>query len=675
MLLPRLDLAVALGVGVGGALVDVSSYARLTDGLSRRWGRDDAFYGVEPGTFSFVLDNADGRFTPENASSPLATTLTEGMSACVSVGGRLTAGVVRSVEPEFPGGDAGWARVRVTCEDALGDPSRVRLVSPTVSAALAQSPGGVWPLSDPAGSPFLSEVSGFGNPIFVAGAMTTTYGVAGTAPGGGEQITVSTGAGSLGFLAPAQVPGGFNVDQFGDSTCVGVWVTPRNLTSKLEIAAVLSVGVGGVQVYFGVEGDRFYIYTFAGPTTTYSEPFIVGEAYHLTVVYAGSDIEFRVDGVLVHSYTEIGVAQPAAVNITVGGASVTEVSLAELTFTDTRIQGEGFKQTTTGERLESLAQAGTITLGTLPAGLSPAVLVEADTDGSSLLDAFNDVVLTEQGDLYTVTTGTLTAPTTTVVVRERTRPETVSYTFDVEDELSGAPSFVRDITNLVSRVVVSSSSGDTTVSDTDLTSRAGQAGTTESVLLADSTDRRAWGEDRLIRGANTKMRIASVVVDAMTTPTDRSADMLALIPGDRVQFTGLPSTVLGFDTWDGWFLGASETHTIESHSFQLHFTPVLPDTAIYDTDRYMADGELSLNGAINSSVTSISVESTGALLDATDVPYVIQFDDEQLTVTAVTGASSPQTVTVTRGANGTTAAAHSDGAVLVGPVPDSLYAF
>ena len=55
--LPRLSLQVALGVGVAGALVDVSSYAQLEVGISRRWGRDDSFSTVEPGVFSFVLDN------------------------------------------------------------------------------------------------------------------------------------------------------------------------------------------------------------------------------------------------------------------------------------------------------------------------------------------------------------------------------------------------------------------------------------------------------------------------------------------------------------------------------------------------------------------------------------------------------------------------------------------
>jgi hypothetical protein len=177
-----------------------------------------------------------------------------------------------------------------------------------------------------------------------------------------------------------------------------------------------------------------------------------------------------------------------------------------------------------------------------------------------------------------------------------------------------------------------------------------------------------------MRGAITRLKMVTIRVDAMTTPTDRSADLLALIPGDRVEFTGLPSTVLGFSTWEGWFLGATETHNVSEHTFELSFAPVLPDTAIFDTDRFMASGELTLSGNINSSDTSITIASTGALLSTTEEPYSIILDSEELTVTTVTGASSPQTVTVTRGANGTTAASHTSGAVVVS-TPDSLFAF
>lgn len=685
----RLSLAVALGVGVGGALVDVSSYARLTDGLSRRWGRDDAFYGVEPGTFSFTLDNADGRFTPENPSSPLDTTLTEGMLACVQVGSRLTGGTVRRIEPAFPGGDAAWALVRVTCEDSLGQLARKELGELSYSQALSDAyllypfddaPGtaprelvhgrSTWaPDTEPRAIQTLGAVSAYP----MAGAPTSwmslvspvsTFGYA-LVDFVGSMPTITYAPGSLGAF-------GFWIDV--NAATNGTFrfrLSAGGQVIELRVGlstAVLQVGTGAFTVTSSdsnAGSPHYFSFELSWTATTmtgtlYRDSVLVGSVTRTGIVVSAPSVSFSVFGPIYVSNDSV---------------SDSTFLVAELSHTPTVINPffatEGATAT---DRINAIARTvPTVTISP-SADLSAAPLAAATTSGQSVLDALNDVTQTEQGELYTTTTGTLTAPTNSIIVRERTRPETVACTFNVEDELDGAPEFVRDITNLVSRVTVSSDAGETVVIDDTLTGRAGQASSNAQVLLSRSFERLAWGQDRLQRGANTKMRIASVVVDAMTTPTDRSADLLALIPGDRVQFTNLPATVLGFDTWDGWFLGASEQHDISSHQFTLHFTPVLPDTAIFDTDRFMANGELTLSGAINSAVTSITVASVGALLSTTETPYTIQFDDEQMTVTAVSGASSPQTVTVTRGVNGTTAASHSDGAVLVS-VPDSLYAF
>ncbi len=698
--MPRLDLAVALGVGVGGALVDVSSYARLTDGLTRRWGRDDAFYGVDPGTFSFVLDNSDGRFTPDNPLSPLDTTLTEGMAACISVGGRLTGGTVRTVEPEFPGGVAAWASVRVTCDDALGELSRRRLSLLADDLVEAAGTFGLWKFADPVTSSVAVDSGPYALPAFQGSSANVTLPAFGASPlswvGDTQGQLIGPATAGTTFLAQ------FDNSDFGYPTgsagAYGFWLTPnafptgaggtmyfrfsviRNNGANLSIT--LQNDPGDLQ-FLSVSNGSGFGATLFGPTLTIGAPVYVAIDCYVDGAQVRQDI--YIDGVLADSVTSnhggatsSADLSPASLTILVGSSVVTsDLSLSRVVHSLSLPREELFRDAvSTAGGLSALdASVSGVTFATLPTNLAEAEIVLPAVDGSSALDLLNDLLVTEQGDVYTTTTGTLTAPTSQVAVRERARPETVSYTFDVENELSGAPDFIRDLTNLVSRVTVSSDAGSTIVADSTLTGRAGQASATETVLLASEIDRRAWGQDRLIRGANTRLRIASVVVDAMTTPTDRSADLLALVPGDRVQFTGLPETVLGFDTWDGWFLGASERHDIESHTFQLHFTPTLPNTAKYDTATYMASGELALNGAINSSATSISVESTGALLSTTAVPYVMQIDDEQMTVTAVSGASSPQTVTVTRAANGTTAASHSDAALLVGPVPESIYAF
>jgi len=314
-----------------------------------------------------------------------------------------------------------------------------------------------------------------------------------------------------------------------------------------------------------------------------------------------------------------------------------------------------------------------VTLTTLPTELSQSA-ISAPTSGSAL-DAFNDVLRTEQGAVYSTVTGTLTSPTQTLTVRERTRPTTVTASWDVARELDGAPQFVRDVTNMVSTITASGPTQDVTLTDSTLTARVGSSNSSESVLNTNYVDLLMWDQDRLQRGANVQLRVASVVIDAMTTPTDRTSDLLALVPGDRHQFTGLPSTQLGFSTWDGWLLGADELHTLTEHTFTLYFQPVLPATAIFDTNYFMGDTDLTLSAALTAGATSMSVATatTTTKLETTTFPYTLIIDSEQITVTACTGAT-PQVATITRGANGTTAAAHSSGAAVEVAVP-SLYAF
>jgi hypothetical protein len=81
------------------------------------------------------------------------------------------------------------------------------------------------------------------------------------------------------------------------------------------------------------------------------------------------------------------------------------------------------------------------------------------------------------------------------------------------------------------------------------------------------------------------------------------------------------------------------------------------------TETYKNNSEDTLNGAINNSVTSLVATNTpsdtagNAFLPATP-QYRIRIDDEIMIVTAVN--TGTKTLTVTRGAEGTTAASHSD---------------
>ena len=75
--MPVIPISFALGVGVGGALIDVTSYVEGGDGITRSYGKQDQFRDTSPGTFTVTLSNRDGRFTPNNVPTVVtATTLT-----------------------------------------------------------------------------------------------------------------------------------------------------------------------------------------------------------------------------------------------------------------------------------------------------------------------------------------------------------------------------------------------------------------------------------------------------------------------------------------------------------------------------------------------------------------------------------------------------------------------
>lgn len=650
-------MSVALGVGVAGALVDVTSSAKLESGLSFRAGREDQFNDVDASTFSFVLDNADGTFTPDNAGSSLATTLSEGAAACVLVGSRLTAGTVRSVEPVFPGGDAAWAEVRVSCDDMLGDAARAGLAGDLYSQASLVSGQAFWPLDDAAGSASGRELVAGVRP-FRGGSLS--FGVDGVSGVGGTQAEVSVAAGASAELTVYDPTSRFDIGL--SDLWWNFWLTPMTAGGYFRVVGSATPD-GFVVQGLSVVGDGNVVASLE-----------VGRSVFVSL-YGSGFVQVWLDGVQVHLGTTAGTPNFGPALFTVGDAAygASQFRISQLSASADRIDGSAALESTIEGRLNLIDTAlSTITFDTIPAELTQAP-IGPNQSTDTALDAINELMTAEQGYVYTATTGTLTSPVEKIVVGERARPETVAYTFDIIDELDGAPSFIRDLTNLISTVRVRGADTDVYVSDATLTARAGAASSSATVPYIEPVDLTAWGEDRIYRGANSLMRIASVTVDAMTTPTDRSADLLTMVFGDRVQFTSLPSTTLGFDTWDGWLIGREETHTVDGHRFVLHFAPVLPDTAVFDTDRFMAEGEIDLAANINAAVTSIVVDTTGAQLSTTDVPYTVLIGAEQLTVTAATAGAS-QTLTVTRGANGSTAAAHVSGD-LVQLTPDSLYAF
>lgn len=709
-----------LQVGAGGSLLDVSTYVEFGEGVTYTYGRQTEFDDTSPGTFTFTLNNQDGRFTPDNPFSPYTVTVSEGIAVAWVLGTRIVRGHVLSIE--IPSDEASWDQILLTCDDMLGTAGRHSFTSIPDGLLARAAPAVLWKLDDDSDQQFGKEA--FGDPLGMFAltrsnpASTTdavTFGIDPIPGLPGTAVTLTAAPGETNWFgtrhgntvrntnltSPYLATGGS-----GEAHTVGFWNLWVHPGSTINFAVV---------PFFGVEnpGYAWSAQIQSTPSTvTVKAGTSAGFTYNLSaadqLVAHYLSMQFKliwqtsgnfwalytdlfIDGVRVgtstwydpqHGYhvpTYLNSLSPVEVSVsatTAPGAAtnssgtVQRISFTTSTATPTGLEFHALTPTLDGRRsaIDVIGEDVNTTVYNGP--LSTAPIGFPDDTNETLLDVLNAIVRTESGHMFVATVGTLASSTTYIEVRARDRPAAVESAFDIRSELDGLPSFVRDITNVAASVDVAGPTQTITVTDPTVTGRYITSGTSETVLYTGTEDLREWGQDRLNRGKNRAVRAQAFTVNAVTTPIDRSADLLALVPGDRVRLSNTPATRLGFSSWDGWVIGGSEAHTIEGNRFTFTTTPALPAAAVYDTSLYAAGGELLLGNTYNASAISMVFNAVAGVPVSTVVPYTIQIDSEQLTVTAVTGS----TFTVTRGANGTTATSHMVSSHIE-VVPTALYAY
>lgn len=676
------SMQVALGLGTAGALVDVSSYITGTEGVTYSWGRQSEFRDPNPGVITFVLDNYDGRFTPGNTASPYATPLSEGAVVSWLAGTRIVTGVVTGIG--FATSEQQWGRVTITCGDPLVFANRTQI---TDFARMIGATGAYlwWPFNDAATSavaagnpgPSIARVDpGTGLP-----PALMTFGVAASAPTGDTQLQLAQWQSPTAFAYAstnlAAIPTiTYPAGSFGSW---GLWVTPVG-TAPIYLDLRVSTGASTLDLLIN-SGVVATLGAASAPVGGVPVPVTwqAGVPHHVavTVGYSGSTVTLTVfvDGVQVASgsATVAGLTnvnmQPTNVQLIVGdnvNAAGYLVDVAHL-YHAPALQNEAAAGVTTEavRFTELVGIVPQITVGTVDAALSTAPLAPLTAASGTVFASICDLLRTEQGHLYATTSGTLLAPSTSLNLRARTRPATVTLTLDAQKDVSGIPQFDRDVTNMFGTVTASGPVRSSTITDAAAVARVGSASTSENVMLLNNPDLYGWASDRMVRGENVALKVTKVDVDTLTAVNVTAAQVMALLPGDRVRITNLPGGPLGFTQWDGWFLGADELHAFDQDRFTLYLAPVLTGVGIYDTDVFGAGGELSLSAALTNVATTMSVASADGVtkLATSGFPYTLLIDLEQVTVTACTGAT-PQVATITRAVNGTAAAAHSSGALV-----------
>lgn len=182
-------------------------------------------------------------------------------------------------------------------------------------------------------------------------------------------------------------------------------------------------------------------------------------------------------------------------------------------------------------------------------------------------------------------------------------------------------------------------------------------------------DQAAW---RLHKGTWPANRSPTITVDLAVAP-HLATDVVRLREGDLVRLINMPSQHPLGPEHDFIVQGISESQSPNVWRLTLNASPAGPwSVAVLEDDTL---GRLDTAGAelstgIDDNDTSLSVATTlGPLWITTsthgaEFPFDVLIGGERMTVTAITGGSSPQTFTVTRSTNGV-AKAHASGASVV----------
>lgn len=434
---------------------------------------------------------------------------------------------------------------------------------------------------------------------------------------------------------------------------------------------IVTYATGEIQTYISYSGVDTLLFTWTHPAGDFDD---VWHTYVINCQVAGTidlDITFYVDGVLRGSTTRLNNAMSGLrqVRFLTPPTNNSDTFLAHVAAWDQAVDAAalnevafGYEGETAGERMERLAdeQGFSIEFFGDPADTAAVGAQRVDTLFNLLLDC-------EKADM-----GFFYEPKGTAGLMYRTRVALENQSAIASLDLSEhqvAPPFepVEDDRYLRNDVTAKRvdggdfryelTSGRMSTLDPSL-GGAGRYDDTYEVNVATDTqlpDIASWqvhlgtvDEPRhpaLRVNFGNPETAADAALPWSLLDTD-SGDLLAVVNADEVGF---------YDDTDQIVVGYTERLTQDSHTISFVCAPGSPyDIIVLDADDARLDsGSSTLGEDLDTTETGVDVVTTDRdLWDSSDVPYDVIIGGERMTVTAVTGATSPQTLTVTRSVNG-----------------------
>lgn len=732
--MPQLD-SVKLELNpTGSSWVDITTYLELGEGASIHIGRTSPFSAPPPGTLQVVLNNADGRFTPGRqvladgtTAHPYWPNLLPRIQIRLSwVKGASTyprfTGYVKGWPTTLPGGHARVPIAATTVDDRL---ARVTLDPPIRQEVLADSPAYYWPMDDEAGSSAAAEaIAGASASIVHVSDAALTFGDNGPGAGNGPGVQFSPSSGTTGQVLRAT---GLDFNPGGDFAAEA-WINFPPSTPYLGNAFLTLLNsdqTTGIRLMLGsggVAGQVRMVPLTGTPVLSSGTSQTDGSWHHVAFTYTSSTTTSRlyVDGAQVDSSSTSLIASgdgPPYDVIQIGGG---DYYAGSSTITHDRVSGNmgqvamydaltlfvssvaahssaghDWPGETVDERIARFLTYGGIGASGYNLDPSDVALGSYPQGGKDIASAVQDMAVTEGGGsvVYVGVDGKYQFRN-----RDARTPGAPDLTLDVQADLDGnAYAAAYDDTQIVnqiagSRATASGTAFTFTMDDTSSQSQYGLISDSFTSYASDGDDVRRNGQDRLATQADPAFRVDQLTVDLSTSSTAAiHANVAALDIGSRIEVTGLPATAAPATILDVYAEGWTENYTADEVTITFDTSPAdNPPQMVWDDAEYgrwqtaltvpgtTRDSQLQLSlTASSTSIRTVPTDATVPVFSTSsgDYPMTVVIDAEHISLNAtptVVGAAQLFS-SITRGVDGTTAAAHSV-AANVNIAPTSTFA-
>ena len=682
---------------LAGVWTDITHYVRLADAIMIRRGRQDESSTPSFATAVMTLDDRDGRFSPRNAAGAWYGLIGRNTKLRVSVSNDAGTYMVRFAGEVPEWGPVAWdksGRNVTIAVTAAGPRRRLTAVARPLGSAYRRayqtiSPlVGYWPMEDgSAATTFSSALSG-GAPAGFSGTVTSAVdspfvASAPLAELGDDAVVrfpvptyVTSGSGQqVRMLVAVNASGaGVGWDLIIDTVAAHYFVVEYVPATNLIALGMFNYATGAQEYTTGglpmgteqpmTGGVRFSVDfkqngTAIDTTLLWLSPSATGGLYYSQSIPAST----------FGRITAVRMANNGAgVSTLVGHLAVENhiTSIFDLGMVISGYAGE----TASNRAILLAADEGVPLVGHAGTGTSALL---GPRGRATFLDLFDEALYVDGG----ISTEAVDA--FSLEYRTRSHMYSTSPAFTLTYGTSPALMGLEPIDDdqvIANDVTVTRINGGSTTA-------VAATGTLTPALVGDypveyplnlytdaqTQDQAGW---RLALGTIDLPRWPAIAIDArlLTSSVDRDA-LIAVREGDRLNVSSPPSYSGGGGLIDVQVLGWVETITNTSWLFSFNARPYAPfDVGVYDetgptASRYSSDGS-ALAAGYTSTATSFSVATPSGPLwttDAAEFPLDIAVAGERITVTAISGAASPQTFTVTRSINSVVKAQASGAAV------------